>query len=60
MLYIYVKGLQNKICQKYKNYVPYVLDEAKTSFTPSITRESSNAAPASREHEKSVYTVHIH
>jgi hypothetical protein len=38
-----------------KNYVPGVLDEKKTIFTPSSSRESSNAAPASREHEGSAY-----
>ncbi len=36
-----------------KNYVPGVLDEKKTMFTPSSSRESSNAAPASRENESS-------
>ena len=49
-----------KFVKRYKNYVPGVLDETKTSFTSSISRESSNAVSASREHENSVYTVQIH
>jgi hypothetical protein len=38
-----------------KNYVPGVLDEGKTMFTPDSSRESSNAARASREHKSSAY-----
>ncbi len=44
-----------KFVKMYKNYVSGVLDEAKTRFTPSISRESINAAPASREYENSEY-----
>jgi hypothetical protein len=58
--YINVNSCQYDFVKRFKNYVSGVLDEAKTRFTPSISRESSNAAPASREYEISVYTVQLH
>jgi hypothetical protein len=60
IFYINVNSWQYDFVKRYKNYVPGVPDETKTSFTPSISRESSNAVSASREHENSVYTVQIH
>jgi hypothetical protein len=41
---------------KKKKYVADELDAARTRFTPSSNRESSNAAPAGREHEDLEYT----
>jgi hypothetical protein len=39
-----------------KKYVAGELDAARTRFTPNSNRESSNAAPAGREHEDLEYT----
>jgi hypothetical protein len=44
-----------KFVKIYQKYVSGVVDEENTRFTPSISRESSSAAPASREHENSAY-----
>ncbi len=55
IFYIYVNSWQYDFVKRYKNYVSGVLDEGKTRVTPHISRESTNAAPASRDHENSEY-----
>jgi hypothetical protein len=55
IFYINVNSCQYDFVKRFKNYVSGVLYEVKTRFTPNISRESINAAPAGRDHENTEY-----